>query len=342
MTAGVALPQSASTMTIISELAQNFLTPAVLFFFLGVIAGTVKSDLAVPSSISRYFALYLMMSIGFKGGVALHTAPNESSDILVLVLAGLGFSLGMPLIGYMLLRGTTKLARAEAAAVATHYGSISIVTFAIAVAFLQGHGVAYDGYIVAIAALKEAPAIIVGLMLAHRALRKENGDMTSVFNPTLLREMLTNGSVLLLLGSLVIGYLTGQKGYQAVDAFLIAPFQGILCMFLLDMGLGVSRQAHGLKQYTFSLVAFGIYFPLIGGTLGILVARALGVDVGTSFLFGVLCASASYIAVPAALKLALPNVSPSIYLPMALAITFPFNVIFGIPAYYAVARFLFN
>lgn len=330
-------------MDILADLGQNLLSPAILFFFLGVLAGVVKSDLSVPESISRYFALYLMMAIGFKGGVALANAPQIGGDVIILAGAGMVFSLGMPILGYMLLRGTTKLARDQAAAIATHYGSISIVTFAIAVTFLQSQGIDYGGYIVAIAALKEAPAILVGLFLAQRAYRDAGQSTAPLFAPHLLREMVTNGAVLLLLGSLLIGFLTGQRGHDAVAPFLITPFQGVLCMFLLDMGLLVARQASsGLRQYSLSLCAFAVYFPLVGGVLGILVARALGIDVGTSFLFGVLCASASYIAVPAALKLALPQVSPSVYLPAALAITFPFNVLIGIPLYFALARYVFG
>ncbi len=330
-------------MDIIADLGQNLLSPAILFFFLGALAGLLKSDLSVPESISRYFALYLMMAIGFKGGAALADAPHIGGDVLVLAMTGIVFSLGMPVLGYMLLRGTTQLQRDQAAAIATHYGSISIVTFAIAVSFLQSHGIEYGGYIVAIAALKEAPAILVGLFLVQRAYRANGTNTNPLRVPHLLREMATNGAVLLLLGSLLIGYLSGPRGYDAVAPFLVTPFQGVLCMFLLDMGLAVARQAStGLRQYSFSLCAFALYFPMIGGALGILVSRALGIDVGTSFLFGVLCASASYIAVPAALKLALPQVSPSVYLPAALAITFPFNVLIGIPLYYSLARHLFG
>ncbi|MES2729828.1 MAG: sodium-dependent bicarbonate transport family permease [Pseudomonadota bacterium] len=329
-------------MDIFADLSQNLLSPAILFFFLGVLAGVAKSDLSVPDSISRYFALYLMMAIGFKGGVALAQTPQIDGPVIVLGLAGLAFSLTMPVLGYMLLRGTTQFRRDEAAALATHYGSISIVTFAIAIAFLQARNIDYGGYIVAIAALKEAPAILVGLYLAHRAYRAESAGQQQAFTPYLLRDLATNGAVILLLGSLVIGYLTGPVGHDMVAPFLIAPFQGVLCMFLLDMGLVVARQSAGLRRYTFSVWAFAVYFPISGGVLGILVSRALGIDIGTSFLFGVLCASASYIAVPAALKLALPRVEPSVYLPAVLAITFPFNVLIGIPLYFALARTVFG
>ncbi len=322
-------------MDILHSLAQNFLSPAILFFVLGIIAGVIKSDLEIPESISRYLSLYLMMAIGFKGGVAIANTPDINGEVLAAIGAGVAFGFVQPFLGYALLRWTTKLDSPTAAAVAAHYGSISMVTFATAAAFLKVNEVAYAGYIVAILALMEAPAIISALFIAHRAAPStiHEQETKKLFN----REIFTNGSILLLFGAFIIGCLTGQSGMDKMEGFLVTPFQGILALFLLDMGLLVARQMTNLRAFTLPLVLFGIYMPLIGAAIGLAMSSALGMDVGTGMLFTVLCASASYIAVPAAMRLALPEAQASIYVPMSLAITFPFNVMIGIPLYYSMA-----
>jgi uncharacterized protein len=324
-------------MDILHLFTQNLLSPAILFFILGVGAGLLKSDLSVPDSISRYLSLYLMMAIGFKGGVAIANTPEINGEVIGAIAAGIGFGFLSPFIGYFLLKTTTKLDRKTAAAVAAHYGSISIVTFATAVSFLQIEAIAYAGYIVAVVALMEAPAILSGLFIAHREAPETTANADQI-NPRLTREIFTNGSIMLLTGAFIIGALTGQEGSDKVKAFLLDPFQGVLCLFLLDMGLLVARQFHHVRNFTFPQVAFCFYWPLISAVIGILLARIIGLDVGTGTLFAVLCASASYIAVPAAMRLALPQVSPAIYLPMSLAMTFPFNVVVGIPLYYMMAQ----
>lgn len=316
-------------MEILNLLTQNLMSPAVLFFALGVGAGLVRSDLEVPKSISRYLSIYLMMSIGLKGGVAFATTPAFSPDIILTIIAGLGFGLLQPALGFALLKMTTRLDRATAAAVSAHYGSISIVTFATAVSFLKLNDVVYAGYIVAVVALMEAPAILSGLLLG-RGIGKGQ--------PGLLRETLTNGAVVLLLGTFIIGCLVGQPGLDKVAGFVVTPYQGLLCLFLLDMGLLVARSLPQVRHFPLALAAFGLYMPLIGALIGLGISRMIGLDVGTGFLFTVLCASASYIAVPAAMRLAMPEAQPAIYLPMSLAITFPFNIAIGLPLYYEAAK----
>jgi uncharacterized protein len=324
-------------MDILNAITDNLLTPAILFFLLGVLAGVFKSDLEIPQSISRYLAIYLMMAIGFKGGAAFAQTPEFGFEVITTVVAGLAFGFLQPFVSYALLVRTTGIDRPTAAAVAAHYGSISMVTFATAAAFLGTEGIAYAGYIVGILALKEAPAIVTGLFIAHRAAPQTRHVSE---DHRLMREIFTNGAILLLVGAFVIGWLTGDEGMAKMEGFLVTPFQGILALFLLDMGLLVSRNAAQLKSFTPPLVAFAIYMPLASAAVGLGLAYLIGLDQGTGFLFMVLCASASYIAVPAAMRLSLPEANAAIYLPMSLAVTFPFNVILGIPLYFAAAGWL--
>ena len=324
-------------MEILNTLSQNLITPAILFFLLGVLAGVVKSDLSVPESISRYLSIYLMMAIGFKGGVAIAETENINSEVIQAILAGVAFSFLAPFLAYFLLRRTTAIDSPTAAAIAAHYGSISMVTFATAAAFLKLNDIAYAGYIVAILALMEAPAILSGLFIAHKA-APETRNHPSETKKMLTRDVFTNGAILLLMGAFVIGWLTGDTGMDKMEGFLVTPFQGILALFLLDMGLLVARELHHLKRFTPSLILFGLYMPIIGAIIGLSLSKVIGLDVGTGTLFTVLCASASYIAVPAAMRMALPEAKAAIYIPMSLVITFPFNIILGIPAYYAIAQ----
>jgi hypothetical protein len=322
-------------MEFLHLISQNILSPAILFFAVGIAAGVVKSDLEVPDSISRYLSLYLLMAIGFKGGVAIATTSEISREMIMAIGAGLLVSFLQPFLAYVLLKLSTKLDRPTAAAVAAQCGSISMVTFATAAAFLKINEIFYAGYIVGILALMEAPAIVAGLFIAHRGAPKtKQGPDETKF---MIREIFTNGAILLLSGAFLIGWITGQGGMDKVAGFLDTPFQGILCLFLLDMGLLVARNLTHLKTFTWRLAAFGIYMPLIGGGIGLLISRMIGLDVGTGTLFSVLCASASYIAVPAAMRLAVPEAKAAVYVPMSLAITFPFNVTLGIPLYFALA-----
>lgn len=324
-------------MHFIEIFSENLLSPAILFFALGVIAGYIKSDLDVPDSISRYLAIYLMMAIGFKGGAAIAASPSINLIMAATILAGICMSFAQPFLSYALLRATTNLDRPTAAAVGGHYGSVSIVTFVTAVSFLATQGITHQGWMPAVVALMEAPAILSALYIAHRS-APETIEVGKQATPKLAREIFTNGAILLLTGSFIVGALTGESGLKKVEGFLVTPFQGILALFLLDMGLFVSRQAHHLKELNWRVALFGLYMPLTGASVGLGLSWLIGLDVGTGALFMALCASASYIAVPAAMRLALPQAKAGVYLPLSLSITFPFNILFGIPLYVALAE----
>lgn len=326
-------------MTFIETIGQNLLSPAVLFFALGCLAGFLKSDLDIPDSISSYLSIYLMMAIGFKGGVAM-ADTHLTLQVWALIGLGIGVSFLQPFLSYALLRLTTLLDRPTSAAVAAHYGSISMVTFATASAFLKSKMIPYEGYIVGILALMEAPAILSGLYIAHRTAPGTKTHKSE--EKRLCSEIFTNGAILLLSGAFFIGWLSGSEGMDKVQGFLVTPFQGFLCLFLLDMGLLVAKNTKYLKDFSFSLFLFGLYMPLIGAGIGLTLSYGAGVNLGTCVLFSVLCASASYIAVPAAMRLTLPEAKAAIYVPLSLAITFPFNVIVGIPLIYKVACALYG
>ena len=316
------------------ELAiANLTSPMVLFFVLGLLAALVRSDLTIPEAIAKGLAIYLMLAIGFKGGTGV-AEHGVDSTLLLALLAGIILSAILPLIAFPLLMGTTRLSRADAAAIAACYGSISIVTFLAAAQALQTADIAYEGYMVAIAAAMETPPIMVALWLAKNA---KNG---STLNPTVLREVLLNGSIVVLVGSFVIGWVTGSEGLESIAAFVVDPFKGILCLFLLDMGLIAGRGMREGKNLSVSVVLFGIYMPLIGAALGFCLAKLIGLSPGGVALMTTLAASGSYIAVPAAMRVALPDAKPSIYLPLSLGVTFPFNLALGIPIYiYAASLF---
>jgi len=322
---------------ILALAADNLLSPIILFFALGFAAALARSDLSVPEAIAKGMSLYLLLAIGFKGGASLADHGVELTLILALI-AGVLLSFLLPLVAFALLRVLTGLPVVDAAAVAAHYGSISIVTFVTATSLLTTSGVDYEGYMVAVAAAMEAPAILSALWLMARA----GGDKAQAgagMDAGLLREILLNGSIVLLIGAFAIGAATGETGLAKIDAFIVAPFQGILCLFLLDMGLVAGRglrNARGLLRP--GLFAFGILMPLTGAVFGLGTGLALGLSTGGVVLMMTLSASASYIAVPAAIRVALPEANPAIYLTLALGITFPFNLTLGIPLYMAVAQ----
>jgi uncharacterized protein len=310
----------------------NLASPMILFFVLGLTANLARSDLSIPEAIAKSMSLYLMMAIGFKGGASV--AQHGLDITLVLaVFAGMGLSALIPLIAFRFLMLTSDLPRVDAAAVAAHYGSISIVTFLAATQMLDMRGIAFEGYMVAVAAAMETPAIIAALWLARDGETRMDG--------TTLREVMLNGSIVLLVGSFLIGMVTGPVGLASIAPFIVDPFKGILCLFLLDMGIIAGRGLReGRKHLTLPVILFGLYMPLIGGTLGAAAALMVGLSVGGTALMITLAASASYIAVPAALRLALPEARPSIYIPLALGVTFPFNLTLGIPLYLAIAAAL--
>ncbi|MGB8166227.1 MAG: sodium-dependent bicarbonate transport family permease, partial [Chthoniobacteraceae bacterium] len=315
---------------------SNLLNPPVLFFFLGLIAWVVGSDLEIPQPLPKFFSLYLLLSIGFKGGVELH-----KSGLTVEVVRALGAAMVMavvvPVWTFFVLR--RKLDANNAAAVAATYGSVSAVTFIAATSFLAQLHIPFGGHMVAAMALMESPAIIVGIALA-RWLGQGGGANFSWSH--LLRDAFANGSVLVLCGALLIGALTGESGGKALAPFTTDIFRGMLCLFLLDMGLVSGRRLSGIRQLGLFPVGFAVLVPLVNAAAAIAIAHALGLGRGDALLFTVLCASASYIAVPAAMRLAVPEANPGLYVTMALALTFPFNIILGLPLYLSVIDRLWN
>ncbi len=316
----------------LSLAAANLLTPMILCFALGLIAALARSELSIPEAAAKTMSIYLLFAIGFKGGVAVNDHGLDG-NLLFAIIGGVILSFGLPFVAFALLKLLTRLSATDAAAVAAHYGSISIVTFVTATSVLQSSGVTFEGYMVAVAAAMEAPAIISALWLVSRSGRSEPMDAD------LWREILLNGSIVLLVGSFLIGLATGAKGMERIDAFIVAPFQGVLCLFLLDMGLVAGRGLKAAKGVlSLGAVAFGIVMPVIGAATGLAMGLALGLSTGGVALMMVLAASASYIAVPAAMRVALPEANPSVYLTLSLGVTFPFNLTLGIPAYIAVAQ----
>ncbi len=319
----------------LSLAAQNLISPPVLFFALGVVAALARSELAIPEAVAKALSLYLMLAIGFKGGVAAGD-HGLGFDLLAVIGAAVVLSFAIPLLAFGLLDATTKLKRVDKAAIAAHYGSISIVTFIAATAALDAAAIAYPGIMVAAAAAMEVPAIITALFLASRGTSKDTGQGKMPW-----REVTLNGSVVLLVGAFIIGMATGRTGYQDVAPFIEAPFKGVLCLFLLDMGLVAGRELRQVgRTLTPALLVFGLYMPLLGGVIGALVALLIGLEGGGIAMLSVLTASASYIAVPAAMRLTLPEAKPSLYLTLSLAVTFPFNLTIGIPFYIALAAWL--
>ena len=316
-----------------SLILQNLLSPPVLFFFLGVIAVLVGSDLEIPSPLPKLFSLYLLLAIGFKGGLELQHS-GLGGQVLPTIAAAVGMSLLVPVYSFLLLK--LRFDGFNAAAIAATYGSISAVTFITAEGFLETQKLPFDGFMVAALALMESPAIIVGLLLVKLASPQRRPDAKEMRWQELLREAFLNSSVLLLVGSLVIGLLVAAYSPASVVKMLpfsVQLFYGALSFFLLDMGIVAAQRIRDLREAGAFLVGFSILMPLFNSLVGVLISRGLGLEPGNALLFVVLCASASYIAVPAAMRMTVPEANPSLYISMALGVTFPFNIIVGIPLY---------
>jgi uncharacterized protein len=317
-----------------SLILSNILNPPVLFFFLGMLAVFVKSDLEIPAPLPKLFSLYLLFAIGFKGGVELNKS-GISQEVVLTILAAIVMACLVPIYTFFILRA--RLDPYNAAAIAATYGSISAVTFITAGSFLQQLDIAFDGYMVAALALMESPAIIVGLILVNLttgqgASEDDLGERKFAWSEV-LQEAFLNSSVFLLVGSLLIGVLTGERGWEVLKPFSQDMFYGVLTFFLLDMGLVAARRIKDLEKTGFFLISFAILIPVVNASIGLLIAKVIGMPQGDALLFCVLCASASYIAVPAAMRLTVPEANPSLYVSTALAVTFPFNIIVGIPLY---------
>ena len=309
-------------------LIDNLTNPALLFFVLGVFAVLVKSDLEIPTNSSKFISLYLLFSIGFKGGQEL--AHSEFGlEIIWSILFGISVAALIPVYSFFILK--RKLSIDDSGAIAAAYGSVSAVTFVAAVSFLDIQKVAFSGHMVAVMALMEAPAIIIGVLLIKFYSEK---NATSLKMKSIIGHSFTNGSVLLILGSLLIGLLASDQRAQGIKPFTTDIFKGFLAIFLLDMGIVSGRKLGDFIKGGWFTALFAIFIPLINGCVVAILSGIATHDVGNRFIFAVLAASASYIAVPAAMKIAAPKANPGLFLPMALAVTFPFNITFGMPLYF--------
>lgn len=313
-------------------LINNLTNPSLLFFVLGIIAVRIKSDLEIPGTSAKFIALYLMLSIGFKGGQEL-SHSEFGPEIIWALLFGIGLSAGVPVYTFHILR--KRLGVANASAVAAAYGSISAVTFVAAVSFLDMQGVTFGGHMVAVMALMEAPAIITGVILLQKY--SDKGPVGGL--KSILHHALTNGSVLLILGSLLIGLIADERQAEGIKPFVTDIFKGFLAVFLLDMGIRSGKKLKTFFKYGYFSTLFAVVVPLINGCTVAVLTHWIAPAAGDRLIFSILAASASYIAVPAAMKLANPDADEGLYVPMALAITFPFNITFGMPFFWMIIQY---
>ena len=329
---------------------NSLLDPAILFFAFGVLAGVVKSNLEIPQPISRFLSLYLLMALGLKGGFAL-AKSGLTAEVATSLACAVALAVAIPMLSYLLLRRIVSAF--DAAAIAATYGSVSAVTFITAVQYLESHGIAYGGHMAAAMALMESPAIVLAVLAANvlrqRATSSTNlvaqggttalrvGSAPGLPLGRVLHESLTDGAQLLLLGSMLVGLLSGDAGKASMQPFSGDLFKGMLAFFLLDMGLLTARNFGQLKGTSRRLLAYGILAPLLHAGMALALSVATGMSVGNGALLAVLAASASYIAVPAVLRHALPEAKPSLYFGMSLGLTFPFNILLGIPLYVGAA-----
>ena len=323
----------------LDALAQNLLSPLVLAFALGVVASYLKSDLRLPDALYASLSIYLLFAIGLKGGVALSKTPI--SEVALPALGTLVLGVVTPLTAFAVLR-RLRFDRADAGALAAHYGSVSAVTFLAAIAYVTVAGYTPEGFMPTLVALLEVPAIVVGLLLAtaRGAGAKADASADAAGRApwrVALHDVLTGRSIVLLVGGLVVGTLAGERGMAPVAPFFVAGFQGALTLFLLEMGIVAAARLRDLKAVGGRLVGFAIALPIVHGALGVAVGQACGLGIGGRAVLGAMVSRASYIAAPAAVRMALPEASPTLYLTAALGITFPFNLALGLPLYLAMA-----
>jgi uncharacterized protein len=311
-------------------LITNLSNPTLLFFLLGITATLVKSDLEIPPSSSKFISLYLLFAIGFKGGQELAHSPF-TIEIFYSILFGLFISALIPFYTFFILK--KKLSISNAGAVAATYGSVSAVTFVSAVSFLELQNIHFDGHMVAVMALMESPAIIVGVVLMKHY---DKGLKSSEKTSSIIKHSITNGSVLMILGSLIIGIIADSKQAEGIKPFTTDIFKGFLALFLLEMGMVTAKRISSFRKYGLFLSIFALVVPAINGCLVAYTSGFFMHDIGNRFIFSILAASASYIAVPAAMRIAAPSSDPGLYIPMALGVTFPFNITIGLPLYYSI------
>ncbi len=314
-----------------NTILENLTNPALLFFILGIIAVQFKSDLEIPENSSKFISIYLLLSIGFKGGQELSHSGINFETVMSMGL-GLFLAIAIPLASFFILK--RKMSVENAGAIAASYGSVSAVTFVTATSFLDFEAVQFNGHMIAVMALMEAPAIIVGVLLINYFKRESGKPKSRLSN--ILWHSVTNGSVLLIIGSLVIGYMASAEQAEGIRPFTTDIFKGFLAVFLLDMGITSGKQLSGIISKGLYPFIFSSLMPFINGLIALIISMQITNEPGNQLLFAILGASASYIAVPAAMKQAIPEANPGLYLPMALGITFPINVMIGIPFYYSV------
>ena len=318
----------------IDLLINNLLSPPILFFCLGMIAVALRSNLIIPEPIPKFLSFYLLLAIGFNGGSELRQVGNFDQEMVLTFAAAIFMALLIPFYSFFILR--TKIDVFNSAAIAATYGSVSVVTFITACAFLKNMDVEFSGHMVAVLALMETPAIVIGVFLARIFSKGE--EFKKVSWSELFREIFVSAPVLLIIGSFFVGMCASVDDKKAIEPFTHGIFRGMLLFFLLDLGILAAKKIRHLYQAGAFLIVFGLVMPVVNALLGILLARIFGLSHGNAFLFSVLCASASYIAVPAAMRLSVPQANPSLYVSLSIAITFPFNVLFGIPLYFYIVN----
>ncbi len=314
-------------------LVSNLLSPMVLAFFLGLLAIIIKSDLKIPEALYVGLSIYLMFAIGLKGGAALSVTPF--AEVWRPGLATLILGVITPLLAFLAANRLLRFDRTNASALAAHYGSVSAVTFMASLTWLSEIGEPTEGYLPALVAILEIPAIVLALMVVQMRSHRKRREWSRV-----LGEVLSLKSILLLFGGLLIGLVSGTEGLERVAPFFVDPFQGVLAFFLIEMGVLAGQRLSDLKRVGIALIGFAIVIPVIHGFLGAIAGHLSGMSVGGTAVLATLTASASYIAAPAAVRVSLPRANPTLYLTGSLAITFPFNIIFGIPLYYQFARWI--
>jgi len=306
--------------------------PVVLFFIVGLIAGLLRAEMRLPTAIYEFLSVILLLAIGLKGGIELSKQPflNLLPDIITVLV--MGFLL--PLLAFPILYYFGKFKKADAASIAGHYGSVSVGTYAVAVAYLGSLSINYEAHMPLFLVVLEIPAIIVAIVIVR-------GVSKATKWGKLAHEVFLGKSIVLLIGGLLIGWVAGEEGVKSISGFFFDPFKGVLSLFLLEMGLIAASQVHALKKYGLFLLGFGIIFPIASGVIGIITALLLGLSIGGAVLLATLAASASYIAVPAAMRIALPESNPTLSLTASLGVTFPFNIVIGVPLYHQLAKMIY-
>lgn len=315
-----------------SILISNLTNPTLLFFLLGVVAAVVKSDLEIPAQTVKFISLYLLFSIGFKGGQELQHS-GLSTEIMLTLCAAIGLAILIPFYTFFILK--TRLSIADAGAIAAAYGSVSAVTFVAATGFLDAQEIHFGGHMVAAMALMEAPAIIIGVMLMRKFDKTQN--INTKFT-SILHDAFTNGSVIMIVGSLIIGIIADSKQAEGIKPFTSDIFKGFLAVFLLEMGIVAAKRFKAFMSYGWFASVFALLIPAINGCATAWLSTSLHIASGDRLLLAILAASASYIAVPAAMRLAAPKADPGLYIPMALGVTFPFNITVGLPLYWSIIQ----